>query len=373
MVKRKILLNPGPATTSESVKLAQVVPDICPREKEFGHLINRIRTDLLKIVHVELKTHTSILFGGSGTAAIESVINSVVKYNKKLLIIINGAYGLRMQQISELYNLNYDVISYEWGKSINFNEVENRIKSNPDIGYIAMVHHETTTGILNSIEKFSNIGTKYNVTMILDAMSSYAGVPINLKKTPIDYLVSTSNKCIQGMPGIGFVICNIDSLMCLKNIKPRSFYLDLYQQYCSLEKKGQFRFTPPVQVIYALNQAIIEYFKEGGENRYIRYTKSWERLTSGLIEFGFKLLDFKGSDSKILTTVYEPENVKFNFDEFHDYLFDRGFTVYPGKMTNNKTFRLSNMGEITAEDIDLFLSEMKKALIHLGIKLPLDK
>ena len=370
-IKRNILLNPGPATTSDSVKLAQVVPDICPREKEFGAVINEVRSALLKIVNTDSETHSSVLFGGSGTAAVESVLSSVAKNNEKLLIIINGAYGLRMKQISEVYNINYEIVEYEWGDQINFDEIENKIKSHSDISHFAMVHHETTTGMLNSIEKFSSLGSRYNLVTILDAMSSFAGIPINLQETPVDYLISTSNKCIQGMAGIGFIICKLESLVALKSKKSKNYYLDLYQQYYSLEEKSQFRFTPPVQVIFALNQAIKEFFKEGGDKRYSRYAKSWDRLTSGLNDLGFKLLNYKGSESKILTTIYEPQHKNFNFNEFHDYLFERGFTIYPGKLNHNNTFRLSNMGEISASDIDNFISEVKKALIHLGLKVPI--
>ena len=299
------------------------------------------------------------------------MISSVVEKDKKLLILTNGAYGLRMKQISKSYGIMYSEIEYEWGKPIIINEVENKIKSDSNIKYVAMVHHETTTGILNSIQELSKIGTKYKVTTILDAMSSFAGMPIDLKKTPIDYLVSTSNKCIQGMAGIGFIICKLESLMKIKNNKTISFYLNLYEQYHSLENKGQFRFTPPVQVLYSLNQAIKEYFDEGGYNRYLRYSKSWDTLIMGLNKLGFKYLDFKGHESKILTTVYEPLDDKFNFDEFHDYLYNRGYTIYPGKLKHDNTFRLSNMGDITSNDIDNFITEMKNALNHLGLKVPL--
>ena len=198
-IQRKVLLNPGPATTTDTVKMAQIVPDICPREKEFSDLMMGIMNDLLKITNGHKGEYKTVLFGGSGTAAMESVISSVIPKNKTLLILINGAYGVRMQKISETYLIPHKILEYDWGTRIDFNEVDTYLKSNSDIGYIAMVHHETTTGILNSIENFSILGKKFGHTLILDAISSYAGVPIDLIDTPIDFLMSTSNKCIQGM------------------------------------------------------------------------------------------------------------------------------------------------------------------------------
>jgi 2-aminoethylphosphonate aminotransferase len=366
-IKRKILLNPGPATTTDTVKMAQVVSDICPREKEFGELMAEIRNDLLKIINADKKNYTTVLFGGSGTAVMESVIASVIDEEKELLILINGAYGDRMRKIAETYSIPFKTLEYESDQSINFTDVNNYLKSNSDIGYIAMVHHETTTGILNSIGSFSELGKKYGHTLILDAISSYAGVPIDLETTPIDYIMSTSNKCIQGMPGLAFVIGNKSKLVQLKNLRSRSFYLSLYDQYNYMEKSDQMRFTPPVQVIYALRKAIDEYFEEGGINRYKRYKKNWQTLRNGLQKLGYKFLLDPKDESHILLTVVEPNNQNFNYTKLHDYLYHRGLTIYPGKSNDKNTFRVSSMGAINYVDIDHFLITMRIAMKEMDI------
>ncbi len=366
-IERKILLNPGPATTTDTVKMAQIVPDICPREEEFSELLNGIRYDLLKIVNADQEKYSTVLFGGSGTAVMESVISSVVSKEKTLLILINGAYGDRVRKIAETYSIPCKILEYEWGQPIIFDEVDSFLTTNLDVSYIAMVHHETTTGILNSIESFSELGKKYGHTLILDAISSYAGIPIDLETTPIDYLMSTSNKCIQGMAVLAFVICKKCELELLKEIPPRSFYLSLYDQYDYMEQTGQMRFTPPVQVMYALRQAIDEYFQEGGLNRHNRYTKSWQTLREGLKNLGFRLLLKPKDESHILLTVINPDNPEFDFVKLHDLLYKRGITIYPGKIGNLKTFRIANMGAINSDDIEIFLNKMTNIIKEIGI------
>jgi 2-aminoethylphosphonate aminotransferase len=366
-IKRNILLNPGPATTTHTVKMSQVVSDICPREKEFCHLMESVRNDLLKIINANKEKYATVLFGSSGTAVMDSVISSVIPKEKKLMILINGSYGDRMQKIAETYNINTILVKSRYGDPINFNKADDILASNSDIGYLAMVHHETTTGRLNSIEQFSTLGKKYEQTLILDAISSYAGIPINLKETPIDFLLSTSNKCIQGMAGLAFVICNKSKLDNLKNIQGRSYYLNLFDQYNYMKKTSQMRFTPPVQTFYALKQAIDEYFEEGGANRYERYTNNWKILRTGLKDLGFKFLLSSEVESHILLTIIEPKNPEYNFEIMHDLLLNKYFTIYPGKVGYKSTFRLANMGSINSKDIDKFIYELDIVLKKMGI------
>ncbi|OGV14993.1 MAG: hypothetical protein A2499_03245 [Stygiobacter sp. RIFOXYC12_FULL_38_8] len=369
--ERKILLNPGPATTSDAVKYAQIVPDICPRENDFSEIVEKIRTDLKKIINAN-KYYTTVLFGGSGTAAMEAVLSSVVSPNKKVLILINGAYGERFKKIAETHLLDHICLKSEWGQPLNFLEAENILKSENDIGYIVMVHHETSTGILNPIEKFSQIAQKYMKVSILDAISSFAAIPINVQKTPIDYLISTSNKCIQGMAGISFVFCLKDKLDLLKSTSPRTVYLNLYEQYSSLEQSGQFQFTPPVQTIYALKQAISEFFNEGADCRFQRYKENYKILKDGLLKLGFRVFVTEADESNILITVLEPKDDSYNFKKMHDALFYAGFTIYPGKVSNLKTFRLAVMGDLKKADIECFLLHLKKIIQEMKIKLIYD-
>jgi len=205
-IKRNILLNPGPATTTDDVKNALVVDDICPREKEFGKLLDSIRRDIVKVVNGG-DEYISVLFSGSGTAGDEAAICSAVPRGKKILVVDNGAYGTRMVNIAEVYGI--DVVKYKitYGDYPDLREIEKLFKSNSDVSHLAVVHHETTTGMLNPIKEISDLSHRYGAQIIVDAMSSYAGVPIDIKDWNIDYLISSSNKCIQGMAGITFVIC----------------------------------------------------------------------------------------------------------------------------------------------------------------------
>jgi len=368
-IKRNILLNPGPATTTDTVKYAQVVPDICPREEEFQEVMDGIRTDLVKIVNGG-DDYTSVLFGGSGTSGMEATLASVVSQDSQVLLLINGAYGQRMLQITETYDIPTVVYDVEWGTAIDWSEVDTMCVENPDIGYIAMVHHETTTGILNRLEPFLDVARKYDLTTMVDTISSYAGVPIDLQETPVDFLMSTSNKCIQGMAGLAFIICKNEALKKLKDVPGRMFYLDLYKQYQYFERTGQMRFTPPVQVVYALRQAIDEYLEEGIENRWERYSTSYQVLTHRLSEMGFRFLLGDDVDhSRILMTIYEPDDSNYDFTELHDRLYDRGFTIYPGKVSDKQTFRLSVLGAIDYTDILAFLKNLEEVLDEMGVEI----
>ena len=368
-IERKILLNPGPATTSDTVKYAQVVPDICPREQEFGVVLTSLRRDLLKVINASEKLYTTVLFGGSGTAVMEAIISSVMNPENTLLILVNGAYGQRMCEIADTYNLSYETLKMEWGKPLDFEEAA-RIIKDKNIDHVAMVHHETATGILNPLQKFMEFKNKYGCTLILDAISSYAGVHIDLNETPIDYLMSTSNKCLQGMPGVAFAICHKESLRALENVKSRSYYLDLYKQYRNLEDKKQTRFTPPVQTIYAMHTALAELMTEGLNNRISRYEENWVTLKEGLARIGFKFLLDSVDESRILLTIIEPKNKNFNFEFLHDELYSKGFTIYPGKMNKDKTFRLSILGDLNQQDVKLFLTTLSEILIRYGMLLP---
>lgn len=396
-IKRNILLNPGPATTTDTVKLAQVVPDICPRENEFGAIMEFVSKGLTEIVGNN-DEYTTVLFGGSGTAAVESIISSVVSDEDILLIINNGAYGQRMCKMADIYNLKYIEFKSSNKTSVNMNylkeiievfnsEDKNYILNNIDkilnytddtlnekiiihnftkddigkykVNLISVIHHETTTGLLNNIEDIGRLCREYDIDMIVDAMSSFAGIPIDMKKMNIKYLASSSNKCIQGMAGVSFVIANKEALNKTKNIKPRNLYLNLYEQYSFFKDNYQMRFTPPVQILYALKQAIVEAKEETIEKRNERYEKCCDILWRGLDDLNLKRLVDDENASKLLTTIIEPENPKYNFNEFHDYLYNKGFTIYPGKISSKNTFRVANIGDIYSENMKKFVEIMK--------------
>ena len=364
-IKRNILLNPGPATTTDSVKYAQVVPDICPREREFGELMASISDELTCFV-AHPREYTTVLFGGSGTAAVEAILSSVIDTNDRILIINNGAYGKRMCQIAEVYNLNFDEFSSRNDAALDIRGLESfLLESAQHISHLAVVHSETTTGLLNDIQTIGTVCERNNVKMIVDAMSSYAAIPINMNEMNISYLAASSNKNLQGMPGIGFVIANREMLEHTRSIRPRNFYLNLYAQYKNFTETNQMRFTPPVQTLFALKQAILETRIEGVEARYARYSKSWGTLVEGLDRLGLSFLVPKEHHSRIITAIIEPNIQGYDFNEMHDYFYSNGFTIYPGKIENTKTFRISNIGEITFKDILSFLNLFEKYLSNI--------
>lgn len=359
-VARKILLNPGPATTTDTVKNAMVVEDICPREKDFGKLLDSIKEDLVKVVHGE-DNYIAALFTASGTGGLEAAITSAVPKGKKILIVDNGAYGARMINIANTFGIGVVPFKIAYGDYPDVAQIEKLIQQNPDVTHLAIVHHETTTGMLNPVQEVCDVCKKYNVEVIVDCMSSYAGIPIDVKKWDAGFIVSSSNKCIQGMPGMVFVIFKKQLLDVLKNQK-RSFYFDVYSQYVGFEKTGQMQFTPPVQVAYALRQAIDEYFAEGELNRWKRYEENWNTLCAGLKKLQFEFLLPDQYQSKILLAIKEPSDPRYNFDTMHDYLFERGYTIYPGKGAKEATFRLSILGDLYKKDIENFLVELKNYL-----------
>ena len=392
MVKRNILLNPGPATTTDTVKYAQVVTDICPREKDFGEVMEFVSKELTNFVGNN-EEYTTVLFGGSGTAAVESMISSVVD-DDILLIINNGAYGKRICEMAEIYDLNYiefksspiqgiDYIKLEEVIS-SYNGKENSLKDNlqkfrgiienynikddnenKKISHLAVIHHETTTGILNDVLRIGDICRQYDVDLIVDAMSSFAGIPINMSAMNIKYLASSSNKCIQGMAGISFVIANKKSLIDTQKIKPRNLYLNLYKQYEYFKKNYQMRFTPPVQVLYALRQAIVETKEETIEKRNRRYLECCEILWNCLDNLGLKILVPKEKSSMLLTSILEPQIEEYSFTDLHDYLYMRGFTIYPGKVSSYDTFRIANIGDIYPENMRKFTELLEEYFKYL--------
>lgn len=363
-IKRNVLLNPGPATTTDSVKMAQVVADICPREKEFGDLMEFCATEITRFVG-NPEEYATVLFGGSGTATVEAILNSIVPENGKILIIDNGAYGKRMCQITNIYKIDTVIVESSSIKPIDLKSLEESIAKERGLTHLAMIHHETTTGLLNDITSVGRLCKKYGISFIVDSMSGFAAIPVDMKAMNIDYLAASSNKNIQGMAGIGFAICKKSALESIKNIAPRSLYLNLYAQYAYFEKTRQTRFTPPVQTFYALKQAILETHKETIEKRYERYGKSWETLLNGLDKFGMEYLIDREHHSKIITSIIEPKSDKYDFNEMHDYFFEKGFTIYPGKVNNYDTFRISNIGQIDYTDIEDFLKVLEAYLTKI--------
>lgn len=367
VVERRILLNPGPATTTEGVKLAQVVPDICPREREFVAVMAQVRQDLLWALGDE-KGYACVLIAGSGTAGVEAALVSAVPADGKVLIVNNGAYGDRLVEIARAHALSFSECRSPWDRRLEMGLVEEYLKRDPAVSHIAVVHHETSTGMLNPLESIGALAGRYGCSVIVDAVSSFAGVPMPLGNLPLDILVSTSNKCVQGMAGLTFLFCRKQALQKMERHAPRAYYLDVVAQHRAFESTGEMRFTPPVQVVYALRQALTELRQEGVANRIARYRENWSVLRAGLLKIGFQFLLPEALQSGILTAILEPDHPSFCFETLHDWLLKKGFTIYPGKVSTTRTFRIANMGAIDQDDIRAFLSVLSSILSECGMK-----
>lgn len=357
-IKRNILLNPGPVTTTDTVKRALLVSDICHREQEFTELLKAIRQDLLKVVHAG-NDYTTVLFSASGTGAMEACISSVVPANKKIAIINNGSYGQRMINIARRYKIDVVEIKFPYDQPVSLDIVESTLNADLAIQYLALVHHETSMGFLNPLHDIGEICHRLQRHLIVDAMSSFAGVEIDVNRDHIDFIIASSNKCLHGMPGLSFVLCKTDSVLAAQE-HARSYYFDLYQQYASLESTGQMPFTPPVQIAYSFKQALDEYFLETPAGRMKRYQNNYTHLVEGLKAFGFTCVIPASRQSHLLVTVKFPQDGNhYDFDELHDYLYYKGYTIYPKKLPIPHTFRLACIGDLNEGEIDSFLVELK--------------
>lgn len=369
-IKRNILLNPGPATTTDTVKMAQIVPDICPREKEFGSMMKQMREDLVKIVHGDLDKYTSVLFCGSGTINLDVCINSLLPENKKILVINNGAYSSRAVEICEYYGLPHINLKFPIDEQPDLARCEEILKENPDIAMVYTTHNETGTGILNPIREIGALAHKYDAIFVVDTTSTYAMRPIDIEKDNIDFCMASAQKGVQSMTGLSYVIGNTEIIKKSKDYPKRSYYCNLYLQYEFFEKTGEMHFTPPVQTIYATRQALDEYFEEGEEAKWARHTRVFEAIHKGLEELGFKDVIKRELQAGLVVSVRYPDDENWNFEKIHDYCYEKGFTIYPGKISTTDTFRLCALGAIDEGDIVEFFKVLKEALIENNVAIP---
>ncbi len=369
-IKRNILLNPGPATTTDTVKYAQVVPDICPREKEFAGLMKGLRSDLLKVVHAPEDQYTSVLFCGSGTINIDICINSLVPEGKKILVINNGAYNSRAVEVCEMYHIPHINLKSSVYEQPDLKQVEQTLKDNPDVAVVYCCHHETGTGVLNPIRVIGALAHKYGAIFISDTTSTLGMIPLDVVKDNVDFCMASAQKGLMAMSGLSFIIGRTDIIKASKNYPTRSYYCNLYLQYEYFEKTGEMHFTPPVQTIYATIQALKEYFEVGEDAKFARHRAVYEAIHQGVAELGFKTVIDPKIESGLVVSVLYPDDPNFTFEKIHDYCYERGFTIYPGKISTTNTFRLCALGTITPEDIKLFFVVLREAMETNQIQIP---
>ncbi len=368
MQKDKLLFTPGPLTTSATVKQA-MLRDLGSRDFEFIEKVKFIRLRLPELGQVsKAEGYETVIMQGSGTFGIESVIASAVPHNGHLLIIINGVYGERIAKIAGVYGIRKTELHFNEDEIPDLKRVEDVLAADASITHVAVIHCETTTGIINPIEGIGKLCAKYQRTCIVDAMSSFGAVPIHIKNCHIDFLISSSNKCIEGVPGFSFIIAQKDKLVACENTK-RSLSLDLFAQWTGLESDGQFRFTPPTHSLLAFAQALKELDEEGGvAGRSARYQHNYQVLAAGMEKLGFKQYLQAEKRGYIITCFHYLQSELFDFKKFYSLLNDKGFVIYPGKLSKVNCFRIGNIGRITTSDIENLLHAIQNTMQEMGLQ-----
>lgn len=343
------LLTPGPLTTTMSVK-EQMLFDHCTWDDDYKRITQEIRAELVRIAHCSPETYTAVLMQGSGTFGDESVLTSVIGADEKALICSNGAYGVRMAEICRHAGVSFTEYAEPYSEVPAVEKIAEHLDADPSITHVVMVHSETTSGLLNDIEPVGELCHERGKVLVVDAMSSFACVDIPVEDWHIDFLVSSANKGIQGVPGFSFILCRRDLLEASKG-KARSLSMDLYDQWVAMEKDGKWRYTSPTHVVLAFRQALRELEAEGGiPARAARYAANQKLLVERMGKLGFRpyLTHHQGP---VITTFLYPEGADFTFAEMYDYIKARGYVIYPGKLTEEETFRIGNIGEIYEADI----------------------
>ena len=367
MSSKKLLFTPGPLSTSLTVKQA-MLEDVGSRDFKFIQAVKDIRNELLALAQVSKEEgYECVLMQGSGTFGVESVISSVVSQNDVLLVLANGAYGERIVKMAVVHGLQHHVVRFAENEIVTPEATENFLQAHPEITHVACIHSETTTGLFNPVTEIGTVCKQHNKVFIVDAMSSFGGVQMDMKVMHIDFLVSSSNKCIEGVPGFAFALCKRAELEKAKG-RARSLSLDLYEQWAGLEASGQFRFTPPTLSIMAFRQALKELKEEGGiAAREKRYIANKAVLDEGMAALGLKQYLRPEIQGHIITSFLYPESPNFNFERFYQKLNNLGFVIYPGKLGKTDAFRIGNIGQIFPEDVKALVAAVQEVLEEEGI------
>lgn len=365
-MKNPLLFTPGPLTTSAAVKAA-MQRDIGSRDADFIELVAGIRSELLRIAGISREHgYEAVLMQGSGTFGLESVISSVVPREGRFLVLANGVYGERIAMIAERLGILTRLARWPENESLHPAAVQRLIEEESAATHVATVHCETTTGILNPVDEIARIVKANGRVFIVDAMSSFGGVPLDLSQLEIDYLISSPNKCLEGVPGFSFVLARREALEATKS-RARSVSLDLLAQWEGLEQNGQFRFTPPTHALLAFARALEELREEGGVSaRAARYRANHQRLRMGMRKLGFVEYLPAERQSHVITAFQYPDNPNFRFEDFYRRLRLRGFVIYPGKSTQTDCFRIGTIGCINEEDVGNLLVAIGEVLDEIG-------
>jgi 2-aminoethylphosphonate-pyruvate transaminase len=359
-----ILLNPGPANTSRSVRDALVMPDLCHREPEFFEMMRDCRERLVRLANCA-ERFAAVLFTGSGTAAVEAAVCSAVQRGRGVLVVNNGVYGDRLARIARVHGIPAEVLSYDVTTPARPADVEAALRARPDLSHVAVVHHETTTGLLNPVMDVARVAARAGRRVLIDAMSSLFGERLDVDADGVDFVMASANKCLQGVPGIAFVLGRRSALEALAGQPPRSVYLDLHGHYVTQERDNT-PFTPAVQVLHAMRQALVELEAEGVARRIARYAENALVLRRGMAALGFEILVPEGGRSSILTTFRLLPGLAY--DPLHDAMKRRGYVIYAGQGDiRTYAFRVSNMGTLTPGDMEGVVDAFRASLSELAV------
>lgn len=359
-----LLFTPGPLTTSASVKAA-MVRDLGSRDRTFIEVVAEVRAHLVRLATAS-DGYTAVPIQGCGTMGVEAMLTTFVPHDGRLLVCVNGAYGRRMVRIAQVAGVAVSALEGPEDRPTDVRALDRMLTGDPGVTHVALVHIETTTGILNPLEQVAEVVHRHRRALLVDSMSAFGAVPLDVAACGIDALVSSSNKCIQGVPGFSFCIARIEALQDCDG-HARSVSLDLLDQWRGLERDGQFRFTPPVQALLAFRQALRELEEEGGvEGRMARYRQNHTTLVEGMSRLGFREYLDRAFQGWVITSFRYPEDPRFSFEEFYRRLVDRGFVIYPGKLTSANCFRIGHIGHLFRQDIEALVAAVGDVALEMG-------
>ena len=353
-----ILLNPGPVNVSPRVQQALLRGDLCHREAEFSDLLAAIRTKLLSAFAPQ--DYTSVILGGSGTSAVEAMVSSALPQGKKLLVVNNGVYGERMLRMATAHRIPSMELRYDWTEPPALGQIEARLDADPSIGGVALVHHETTTGLLNPVSAIGALTRRMGRVFLLDAVSALAGEDLDLVRDQVDICACTANKCVQGLPGVAFVLVRTALMRAMQDHPASSLSLHLPVHW-QAQERNSVAFTPPVQACYALDAALDELLEETVAARVERYRAAAQLLRTGFNRLGLRFLLPPELRVNSLTALFLPEGMDYH--DLHDQLKQRGFVIYEGQgRLQTGIFRVANMGHLSLDDFRRFLHSLEEVL-----------
>jgi len=361
-----VLLTPGPLTTSLPTKAA-MLRDWGSWDSSFNAVTADVRRKLLAIVHGEA-THVCVPMQGSGTFSVEAAVNTLVPRDGHVLVLINGAYGTRLAKLTRMMGRRLTVFETAEDVPTTPQDVDRLLAGDPSITHVGLIHCETSTGILNPLPEIAAVVARHGKSLIVDAMSSFAAIGIDARAVPFDALIAASGKCVEGPPGMGFVFVRRSVLeKCAGN--STSLALDLHDQWTYMEKTTQWRYTPPTHIVVALNAALDQFVADGGQPaRLARYAKNCETLVAGMAEMGFRVFLKPEIQAPIILTFHAPADPKYTFKDFYDRVRDKGFVLYPGKLTQVETFRVGCIGAIGPDEMRHAVNAVRDTLREMGIR-----